>query len=208
VKSLARYVFLSDPAQAVNEACERLRQRWALRHWERTGRRLPPPHVVKQSIVKAYAARFSLDLLVETGTYLGAMIDATLDTFRRIHSIELDAALYARAQKRYGALDHVSLYNGDSSHVLAEILAGIGDPCLFWLDAHHSGVLTARGALESPILHELERILSHPVHGHVILADDTHDFTGQGGYPTLAALQALIAARRPGWTLAVKHDVR
>lgn len=207
MKALARRVFLSEPAQRVNEVVERIRQRRALRHWERNGRILPPPHIVKQRTVKEYAAEFSLDILVETGTYLGAMIDATRDTFGRIYSIELDGALYRRARKKYRRFDHISVFNGNSSQVLGDVLAAIREPCLFWLDAHHSGVLTARGELESPIVQEVGQILRHPVVDHVILIDDAHAFVGQGGYPTLAELRNEVGSWHPDWTFEVRDDI-
>jgi hypothetical protein len=61
-----------------------------LRRWEKLGRPAPPPRIVKQRIVKDYAQNFSLRTLVETGTYLGEMIEATQDCFTHIVSIELD----------------------------------------------------------------------------------------------------------------------
>lgn len=207
LKNLARRIFLSDTAQDVNEIVVRYSQRGQLRHWEETGRAIPPPHSVKQAAVKEYAARFSLDTLIETGTYLGAMVGATKDTFKHIYSIELDRALYRRARKKYARYSHISLFHGDSGQILPQILAGITHPCLFWLDAHHSGVLTARGDLASPVMLEISHILNHPVADHVILIDDAHAFVGQDGYPPIAGLQNVIAARRPGWALRVKDDI-
>lgn len=207
VKGLARGVFLSGPAQRVNDVVEHVRQQRALRHWERNGRVLPPPHIVKQRTVRRYAAEFSLRILVETGTYLGAMIEATKDSFASIYSIELDRALYRRARQRFRGYSHITVLNGDSGATLGNVLDGIHEPCLFWLDAHHSGVLTARAELESPVREEMRQILRHPVVDHVVLIDDAHAFVGQGGYPTLAELRTQVAARRPGWTFEVRDDI-
>lgn len=207
IRGLASRIFLSGPAQAANHLVDSLQQRRALRQWEASGRTLPPPHLVKQWTVRRYAEEFSLGVLVETGTYLGAMISATQDLFRQIHSIELDPALYRRAQRRFARHRHISLYLGDSAAILPDLLAGLHEPCLFWLDAHHAGVLTARGEVESPVRQEVEHILRHPVCGHVILVDDARAFRGQGGYPTLAGLQATVAARRPDWTFEVLYDI-
>ncbi len=207
IKDLARRVFLSDTAQGINQIVWHLSQKEELRQWERARHTIPPPHIVKQRAVKAYAAAFSLHTLIETGTYLGTMIDATKDTFDRIHSIELDRGMYLRAARRYAGLQHISLHHGDSSKVLPEILVGVREACLFWLDAHHSGVLTARGELDSPVMQEIAHILNHPVQGHVLLIDDAHAFLGRGGYPTIAELRNLIATRCPGWVFEVKDDV-
>src|SRR5258706_16154496 len=62
--------------------------------WESAGRPIPPPDAVKQKVVREYAERFRIKLLVETGTYLGDMINAVKDVFSVIHSIELDKALF------------------------------------------------------------------------------------------------------------------
>jgi len=202
----ARRIFLSDAAQAIYEPYERVRQRVALR-LRRKGSDRPPPHLLKQRTVKEYARRFSIGTLVETGTYLGAMINATKDTFSRIYSIELDPALFQRAKRKYARFEHISLIHGDSSEVLPTILADLRQPCLFWLDAHYSGGFSAKGTLESPILQEVRHILNHPIDGHVILIDDAHEFKGRGGYPTLTELQDMIHSKHPGWIFQVKDDI-
>lgn len=207
LRTLAQIVFLSESAQRINEAVNRWREAAAMRQWEERGRPLPPPHPLKQTTVKAYARAFSLSTLVETGTYLGEMIKATRGTFRHIISIELDPHLYDRAQQWLAEPGHVTIVEGDSAVVLPRILREIARPCLFWLDAHHSGVLTARGSIESPVLPELQAILSHPVAGHVVLIDDAHEFVGQGGYPTIPELRALVGERRPGWVCQVEDDI-
>ena len=56
-------------------------------------------------------------------------------------------------------------------------------------------------------MQELHAILDHDVDGHVLLVDDARYFTGQGDYPSLEALRALVAKRRPRWTLEVADDV-
>ena len=207
IRSLARRVFLSDPAQGINQVVEQISQKRALQRWEKSGRQLPPPHIVKQRTVMEYAARFSVHTFIETGTYLGSMVNATKDTFARIISIELDPALYERARKRFSAFSHITILQGDSSQILGQILASIQEPCLFWLDAHHSGMLTARGSLESPIVQEMDHILNHPIVGHVVLIDDARIFVGQGGYPTLTELQSMVASRRSDWIFQIKDDI-
>lgn len=207
IAGVARAVFLSEPAQVANDVVDRWCQARALRAWEANGRALPPPHAVKRSTVRAYARAFGLDTLIETGTYLGAMIKSTRDIFRTIISIELDPHLYERARHKLSEPGHITILNGDSAEVLPRILAGIRSPCLFWLDAHHSGMLTACGKLESPVSLELECILSHPVGEHVVLIDDAHAFVGRGGYPTLDELQAMVATYRPAWLMDVADDI-
>lgn len=105
---------------------ERLRS-----NWYKTGKPVPPPHFIKQEIVEYYARKFFIDILVETGTYLGGMIDAMKDSFNEIYSIELDSSLYMKAKKRFVNIKNIHIIQGDSSKILPELLASIDQPCLF-----------------------------------------------------------------------------
>jgi hypothetical protein len=189
------------------EMFERGRRTRQLARWEQAGRPVPPPHLYKQSQLKHYAERCSLDVLVETGTCLGDMVYALRDVFSEIHSIELDEALYRRARNRLAGLQHVSLLLGDSVRVLPGIVAALQRPCLFWLDAHYSGGATARGEFETPVAQELQCILRDCRVRHVILIDDAREFTGSRDYPTLDEVRSLVQQKRPGWTVEVEHDI-
>ncbi len=183
------------------------RDRKAMRSWEKLGRSTPPPHIVKETLIKDYARRFNLKVLVETGTYLGDMVYAMKRSFSRILSFELDQALCEQAQRRFAADDHIEIIHGDSGQLIEKYLTTIDGPCLFWLDGHYSGGITARGSLETPIMSELSHILSHPIDGHVILIDDARCFTGRNDYPTLAELQSFVSERKSGWQFSVDKDV-
>lgn len=203
---LVKRVFLWDVAQAVYLRLERVAQAIALYDWEK--RRCPPaPSLLKQRTVKAYGKALSSQVLVETGTYMGAMVDACKDRFSRIYSIELDPALCRRARQRFAHLPHITILCGDSGVLLPSVLPELTQPCLFWLDAHYSGGITARGDLQTPIAQELRHILDHCPTEHAILIDDAHLFVGEDGYPTLEQVRALVGDRRPGWTFAVKDDI-
>jgi hypothetical protein len=179
--------------------------------WIERFRPIPPPHLVKQSVVKEYAKRFSLETLVETGTYLGFMVRSTKDTFKRIYSIELEETLYRRAKNKFSKYDHITILQGDSGEVLSRLLATLREPCLFWLDAHHSSgatFQTGKGDVLTPILSELGHIFAHPkAQGHVILIDDAREFTGENDYPTISQLRELVSGVMPGFTLEVQDDI-
>ena len=183
------------------------RDRKALRSWERIGRSSPPPHIVKETLIKEYARAFNTRILVETGTYLGDMVYAMRKSFSRILSFELDQALYEQACKRFAADDHIEIIHGDSGQLLADYLTKINEPCLFWLDGHYSGGITARGELDTPIKRELEHVFAHPIGGHVILIDDARCFTGQNDYPTLEELQRYVSERTQGGQFSLEDDV-
>ena len=134
------------------------------------------------------------------------MVHAMKKSFKQIISFELDQALARQAQQRFANDHHIQIVQGDSGKLLGDYLATIDEPCLFWLDGHYSGGITAKGALETPIKNELAAILSHPVDGHVILIDDARCFTGENDYPTLDELQNFVAERKPNHKFSVEHD--
>src|SRR5829696_670398 len=179
----------------------------ARRIWENQGRPSPPPHIVKEELIRDYAKTFNTPILIETGTYLGDMVHAMKKSFARIISFELDHNLAVQAQQRFANDNHIQIIQGDSGKILGDYLATINEPCLFWLDGHFSGGITAKGALETPIKNELTAILSHPVDGHVILIDDARCFTGENDYPTIDELQNFVTERKPNHRFSVEHDV-
>ena len=179
----------------------------ARREWEKQGRPAPPPHIVKEELIRDYAKTFNTGILIETGTYLGDMVHAMRKTFSRIVSFELDQQLADQARNRFAKDNHIEIVQGDSGKLLGNYLETIDQPCLFWLDGHYSGGITAKGALETPIKNELNFILSHPVKNHVILIDDARCFTGENDYPTFDELQNLVHEQKRDLKFSVEHDV-
>lgn len=192
---------------SMHPAVRPLNDRRIVLQWRLAGRPIPPPPPVKESIVKDYQRRFGPRVFVETGTFAGGMIDAVRDRFERIFSIELDPGWHARAVERFRACPHVTLLRGDSGVRLQEVLDSLRQPALFWLDAHYSGPVTARGAVDSPIVRELATIRAHPVAGHVVLIDDMRDFKGTDGYPTIDELVRWIRDADPGGVVEVHDDI-
>lgn len=166
------------------------------------------PHCVKEKVLLRYASLFNISTLVETGTFLGDMIKAVKRHFQTIYSIELDKQLYYRAKIRFGKIKHIHFLQGDSAQVLPKVLSLIREPCLFWLDAHYSGGITAKECLETPIVQELRLILSHPLATeHVILIDDARNFVGANDYPTLEQLDNMISLICPSFVMEVQEDI-
>jgi len=179
----------------------------ARRAWEKQGRPSPPPHIVKEELIRNYAQKFNTHVLIETGTYLGDMVHAMKKTFSRIVSFELDQQLAAQARTRFAADSHIEIIQGDSGRLLGDLLKTIAEPCLFWLDGHYSGGITAKGSLETPIKNELNFILAHPIEDHVILIDDARCFTGENDYPTIDELQSVVNEQKRKRKFSVEHDV-
>jgi hypothetical protein len=181
------------------------REYWA---WRASGQIGITPHRVKQKALLGYAARFSISTLVETGTYLGFMVSAVKRNFQQIYSIELDEYLFQRAKSKFVRFRHIQFLRGDSAQVLPGVLNRIHEPCLFWLDAHYSGGITAKGDLETPVVQELRQILSHPLAAlHVILIDDALNFVGTNDYPTLQQVKNLVRTMCPSSMMTVKDDI-
>ena len=132
---------------------------------------LPCPPFVKIIAIRRYARVYALRSFVETGTYLGHTMSGVNDVFDQCYTLELSTELHARALALFADRRHIHCVQGDSGVALSQILQEILEPTLFWLDAHSSGGITADAGY-NPIYHELDAIYSHPVRGHVILADD------------------------------------
>jgi hypothetical protein len=155
-----------------------------------------PPGLVKLYVCRAYARSFGLRLFVETGTYLGETAEWMARAGFRVWTIELDAALYYKAQSRLARYPGVTVIKGDSAEILPRLLDQLDEPALFWLDAHWSGEETARGAVDSPVMCEVDAIFRHKVTGHVILIDDARLFLGRNGYPYLDDLLRMVRSSR------------
>lgn len=146
-----------------------IKQKLIIVRWKLNGRPIPPPHIVKQQIIKEHAKKYKIKTFIETGTFFGQMVRAVSDIFDCIISIELDPDLYKNAKNQFSDFSHISILHGDSSDVLKYIMPSINEQCLFWLDGHYSKGVTAKAKLNTPIIEELNLILSHKIKNHVIL---------------------------------------
>jgi hypothetical protein len=174
--------------------------------WERAGKPAPPPHVVKEGILREYARSFGIKTLVETGTCYGDMVEAMRPDFDRIYSIELSKRLHEIARRRFSGVASVTLIQGDSGLELGSLVGNLPGPALFWLDGHYSEGETAQGSKDTPIFEELEHIFSARREGDVILIDDARCFGTYPFYPTLDELRKFILVKKPGVLIAVEDD--
>lgn len=174
--------------------------------WIAGGCQSPAPEVVKKSIVRHYVTSHRTPVFIETGTFLGNMVQFIADTGVQCHSIEIDEGLHARAKELLSSRSNVRLILGDSAQELPKLIAKLNTPATFWLDGHYSGQGTGRGEIDTPISAELEAILDHPVKTHVILIDDARCFDGQSDYPGLHQLLARFADH-PDYVASVSADM-
>jgi hypothetical protein len=134
--------------------------------------------------VGALMARYGLLHFVETGTGRGeGLAHAARFGFRTLRSCESVPVLAQAAQEAFASDSRVSVYSGHSRNFLDHVCADtpIGEPILFWLDAHFPGAdygLAGYGAepdenMRLPLPQELVTIAAkRPQARDVILIDD------------------------------------
>jgi hypothetical protein len=185
---------------------EKGRHKRELMKWYRNGTPAPPPHIVKQRTLRRFADRFGLMILVETGTYLGDMVEAMKGAFDQIYSIELSDELYDNAKDRFKDEKNVELIHGDSGTELGKLMHRIDRPALFWLDAHYSAGVTAKGDEDTAIYGELTHIFGAEYRGHVIVIDDARCFGTNPGYPSIEELSKFIKSKSSNVSITIEED--
>lgn len=172
-----------------------VRDSHTVKRWMAAGRPVPVPHPVKVRNIMALADIFNVNIMVETGTFRGMMIDACLKRFGEIHSVEIYKPLASDAKRRFASFPHVHIHEGDSGEMLATILPGLTERALFWLDGHYSGEGTGRGTEESPVLQEMAAIRKYrsEPNDDVIIIDDARCFNGSAGYPPISEFMRQLA---------------
>jgi len=153
----------------------------------------------KQALIIRYQKEYEFATLIETGTYKGNMIHATKNIFSDIYSIEMVDEFYNDALIRFKDDTNVHLLHGNSGDRISEILAGISNPVLFWLDAHDGK--------QSPVLKELQIIFSFWNKDHLILIDDMRNFNHRPGYPNITIVKDFIKRTCPSCTIDISDDI-
>jgi predicted O-methyltransferase YrrM len=103
---------------------------------------------------------------IETGAFEGYSIQLALDSgFSEIYAIELFEQYYQHCKNRFSKNSKVHLFLGDSATELNKVLdQNPNEPFTFWLDAHTND--------KTPLMTELEKILSRNINGELIYIDD------------------------------------
>lgn len=184
-----------------------LYHRKQLSDWLRGDKKTFTPHLIKQQIIEEYARKNGIDILVETGTYLGTMVNSMRNLFSSIYTVELDPALYRHCKKRFAKFKHIKVIYGDSRIKLPQLIKRIHKPAIFWLDAHYSSNITAGKNDSSTIIEELTAILGHVIKDHIILIDDAYAFKGTNGFPAISSLRKFLTKVDSKWSLRVKNDI-
>ena len=176
--------------------------------WELSGRPVPPPHQYKQIVIEQLSKKYQFNNFVETGTFLGHMIEAQRKNFKKLYSIEVEPKLYLDAYNYFKPYTHIKILKGDSAFELKTVLGDIqNDSVLFWLDGHYSGENTGMGENECPIFRELETILINRIDEKYILIDDARCFNGNNDYPTIAEIIDFVQNTGNGLKITVLNDI-
>ena len=181
-------------------------ERTKAKNWVATGCPTPVPHLIKQLTIIDNKIKYDYSIFVETGTYLGEMVEAMRTHFHKVYSIELGEKLYLNAINRFRGDTKVQIHLGDSGKVLPILLKEITEPAIFWLDGHYSYGITAKGEKDCPVFEELDAILKNKL-PHVILIDDARCFNGTNDYPSIEQLHQFIKTQNPDYKLEVKYDI-
>ena len=193
--------------QFVLNCFNKIRDKKQFNKWSKRGFPIPPPHIVKQTTIAEYQEESGYNILIETGTYLGDMVEAQKPRFKKIVSIELAVELFKKAQKRFDNYKNVLIVQGDSGKELGEVLKNIHEPAIFWLDGHYSEGFTAKGFKECPIFEELDSIFNAGSFNHILLIDDAKDFTGNGDYPRIAEITDYVMSKNSKYRVEIKHNI-
>lgn len=177
------------------------------KEWVKNNSFIPPPHYIKQLVIINYQKKTKYNTLIETGTFRGDMVAANIERFKKIISIELSDELFINVKRRFSKNPNVILHQGDSGNILADILKGINEPAIFWLDGHYSAGITALGEKQCPILEELDSILKQKKLNHLILIDDARLFVGKDDYPTISEIKNFIRSKNRIFNLQVSIDI-
>lgn len=191
----------------ISDSMESLRA--PIRPGERYRGETIPLHIVDR-IVEVYGP----EVFLETGTYLGETVAQVRASFEAAYTIELDPRLAARARSRFRG-QNVVVLEGDSGTLLPQALRALGARrALVWLDAHWSphwsAETTARRSPEiyTAIRDELRALREASRNDHVLMIDDTLDFSGQYGYPSLDELTSLVTQINSGYDIDVQTELR
>lgn len=205
-KVIRKYFKLFIPQFLLNLLREQS-QKKQIKNWETSGCPLPPPNVIKQATITNYQQKYGYNLLIETGTFLGDMVEAQKSVFKKIISIELSIELFEAARQKFKNNKNILIVQGDSGKVLPAVLENVNEPAIFWLDGHFSAEITAKGDKECPIFEELQAIFDSKKLNHVLVIDDARCFNGEGDYPTIEQLTEYVQSRNSNYQVEIKYDM-
>lgn len=137
---------------------------------------------------------------IETGAFEGYSIQLALDSgFFKIYAIELIEHYYKHCVDRFVNEPKVQMILGDSSLKLKEVLDNNPNmPFTYWLDAHMSD--------STPLITELEMILSRNINGELIYVDDMRLYENFDQTVNIQTITDLIKKYKPNAKISYESD--
>ena len=178
--------------------------KWVIKKWKKNGAKAPAPNHFKQQIISEIQRETNCKYFIETGTFQGDMIYAQRKNFQHLYSIELDPELHKKACHRFRKDQNIDIHLGDSAKVLGQLPQE--ESRLYWLDAHYSGGVTAKGNLDCPIYQEIDQI-DFEKSKTVLMIDDARCFDGTNDYPKLVDLENYMSGKTSRHSFYVAHDI-
>jgi hypothetical protein len=154
--------------------------------------------VTKREILKSLIVNYSIETVVETGTYLGDTTKFLSQYVKKIYSIEIGRRLALMASRRFKRSPDIEIILGDSGELLEELLLKINGNVLFFLDGHFSkGITSTSLSYETPLIRELLVLSkSRNLPGSIIVIDDAHELSNGTDYPSENEIKSIFKENR------------
>lgn len=91
--------------------------------------------------------KHKIDLIFETGTYLGGTTKRFAEMAKTVITVEIDPNNFVRASKYLNGVKNVKTYIGSSPDVMRKLCPTISKKALYFLDAHWLGACPLKAEL-------------------------------------------------------------
>jgi hypothetical protein len=154
--------------------------------------------VTKREILKSIIVNYSIETVVETGTYLGDTTRFLSQYVKKVYSIEIGSQLALMARRRFKRSPDIEIILGDSGELLEELLLKINGNALFFLDGHFSeGITSSSLSYETPLIRELLVLSkSRNLQRSIIVIDDAHELSNGADYPSENEIKSIFKENR------------
>ena len=176
------------------------------KRWRTEGFFMPVPYFIRRAQLLQVGKRIGAEVVVETGTYRGDTTVFLARHFRETHTVEVVPELAQLARERFANQPSITVWDGDSSHVLRSLLPQLKGAVLFYLDGHDSGGVTGKGQKACPVREELEIIYGAGENMVSVVIDDARLFGTDPDYPTIDEVREWMEKLRPAASVRVEHD--
>jgi hypothetical protein len=151
-----------------------------------------------------------IDTFIETGTWRANTSVWAAQNFKEVRTLEgMPGRFYKSWSTYHTQYPNIMFQLGDSKTLLAQHMACLQVPALFWLDAHYCSSNeeeAGAGIVKCPVMHELLAINGHKLaHLHAIMVDDARLFGVESGWPRPDVLLSELG--KFGRNVALYEDV-